>query len=251
MKKTFINKLILSVLGMILTATLFLGNVQNVNAASIKDNTSEIQIVENNSNKDLNYLKEDIKSLQFKGGHDEQKINLLNQKINSDISSSVTEAENISKESFDMFGNESAGFPYQINLQYKITNNSDSLISLYSDFYNYTGGAHGNTVRYAYTVDKEKEEILSLKDLFTKGYDYKKIIHDEIKKQINIDPEKYYDSTNQFQGITDEQSFYIDEDNLVIYYQQYEIAPYCSGIPEFKIPLNLFGQDFLYNSVNN
>lgn len=246
MKKTFVNKLILSTLGIVLTVTLFLQNEQTANAANIKDANSQIQIVEMYSNNDSNSLKEDIKLVQFKGGYDEQKIKLLNEKISNDISPSIHKIESISTEPFNILGSERLEFPYEINLQYKITNNSNSLISLYSDFFNYTGGAHGNTIRYAYTINKEKEEILSLKDLFNKGYDYNKIINDEIKKQININPEKYFESAKQFQEISYEQNFYIEKDNLVIYYQQYEIAPYASGIPEFKIPLNLFRENFLY-----
>ena len=34
-----------------------------------------------------------------------------------------------------------------------------------------------------------------------------------------------------------------------MYYQQYEIAPYASGIPQFKIPLSLFGENYLYNNA--
>lgn len=35
-------------------------------------------------------------------------------------------------------------------------------------------------------------------------------------------------------------SFFLTQDGVVIYYQQYDIAPYGAGIPEFLIP---FSQD--------
>jgi len=34
-------------------------------------------------------------------------------------------------------------------------------------------------------------------------------------------------------------SYYLSNDGLVIYYQQYEIAPYATGIVEFTIPFSV------------
>jgi len=47
-----------------------------------------------------------------------------------------------------------------------------------------------------------------------------------------------------FQGIGEDQDYYLQDGALVVVFQQYEIAPYAAGIPEFKIPLNLFGDKF-------
>jgi hypothetical protein len=38
-----------------------------------------------------------------------------------------------------------------------------------------------------------------------------------------------------------EQSFYLTPEEVVIYYQQYEIAPYSSGIQQFTIPFTRGG----------
>jgi len=35
-------------------------------------------------------------------------------------------------------------------------------------------------------------------------------------------------------------SFYLVPDGIVIYFQQYEIAPYASGIPQFTIPYSAY-----------
>lgn len=40
-----------------------------------------------------------------------------------------------------------------------------------------------------------------------------------------------------FQGIRDSQGFYLQDENLVIVFPKYEIAPGATGIPEFVIPL--------------
>lgn len=207
---------------------------------------NELKIVEKSITKNLNYIKEDIKMPQIKGGNDEKKITLINNTINNDILPKVEEADKISKEYFDVPGQGNPTFPYEINSKYNITTNSNYIFSLYNDYYEFLGGAHGMTIRTSYTIDKEKESLLSLKDLFILGYDYKDIINKDIKNQINKNPEIYFDSGSEFKGINENQGFYIEDDNLVIYYQLYDIAPYVAGIPEFKIPLQLFDKNFVY-----
>jgi len=39
-----------------------------------------------------------------------------------------------------------------------------------------------------------------------------------------------------FKGISENQDFYVDSDNLYIYFSPYHIAPYSSGFVTFKIP---------------
>lgn len=206
----------------------------------------KIELGEKSINKNLDYLKEDIKIPQLINGNDEKKINLINNVINNDILTKVEEAEKVSKEYFGDPGLGSPIFPYEIQSKYSVSENNSSIISLYNDYYEYLGGAHGMTTRTSYTIDKEKESLLSLNDLFIKGYNYSDIINGEIKKQISKNPENYFDSGSEFKGIGEKQSFYIEGDDLVIYYQLYELAPYAFGIPEFKIPLKLFNQNYIY-----
>ena len=196
--------------------------------------------------KNLDYLKEDIKIPQLVDGNDENKINLMNSVINKDILPKVEEAEKISKEYFEGAGQEKPTFPYEIYSKYAITEDNNVLLSLYNDYYEYLGGAHGMTTRTSYTIDKEKENLITLKELFVEGYNYSDIINKKIKEEISKNPENYFDSGKEFKGISESQRFYIDGDNLVIYYQLYDIAPYAFGIPEFKIPLNIFHENYVY-----
>ena len=46
-----------------------------------------------------------------------------------------------------------------------------------------------------------------------------------------------------FMGIDKQQSFYIKDGHLVVYFGLYEIAPYVAGIQEFKLPLDSFGSN--------
>lgn len=138
---------------------------------------------------------------------------------------------------------------YELFSKFFVTLERDDLLSFYIDYYQFTGGAHGLTTRRAYTLDVKNGNKLKIKNLFKNGYDYKSFIDKEIKKQVDANKEKYFQGLEGFNGINDEVKFYINGDNLVIYYGQYEIAPYASGIPEFNIPIQKFDGNFLYGKI--
>ena len=71
----------------------------------------------------------------------------------------------------------------------------------------------------------------------TVGNDPKQVFLDGIQAQIACRPQDYFDNASllavqQF----DPRRFYCTPRGVVLYYQQYEIAPYSSGIPEFFFP---------------
>ena len=130
--------------------------------------------------------------------------------------------------------------PYQLVTRYQECYQNDNLLSLYVDYYQYTGGAHGMTNRQPYNIDLHSGNELAIKDLFQADYDYQSIINKEIRAQIALNPGNYFTDNMGFNGITENQSYYIQNGVLVVYFSQYEIAPYAAGIPEFKIPLSNF-----------
>jgi hypothetical protein len=143
-----------------------------------------------------------------------------------------------------------SGYPfrqYNATSTYKAAYNQNGLLSITVDYYQFTGGAHGATERKPYNYDLETGKELSLQDLFKAGVNYKEILNREIAAQIKANPEGDYFTQPEmgFETIDDDQPFYLTDGGLVVYFAQYEIAPYVAGIPEFKI---LFGQ--LKGSVN-
>lgn len=137
-------------------------------------------------------------------------------------------------------------YPFELYAEYSVTENNRDALSFFIDYYQFTGGAHGITTKRAYTLDRKTGYSLTLDKLFKKGYDYKKVINSEIKNQISKDKEKYFDSGASFKGVDENTKFYLNGENLVIYYGSYEIAPYASGLPEFNIPLKMFNTNYLY-----
>lgn len=98
-----------------------------------------------------------------------------------------------------------------------------------------------------YTIDLNTGEKVELADLFKEGSDYKRIISDNIKEQMReqmaADDSITYWIENQefpewnFNEITDDTSFYLNENGqIVICFNEGEVAPAYMGTVEFTIP---------------
>ncbi|MHC0036172.1 WG repeat-containing protein [Pseudoneobacillus sp. C159] len=100
------------------------------------------------------------------------------------------------------------------------------------------GAAHGMPSKIYAHVDLESGAFYALKDLFKQGSPYVKVLSDIIGEQIKTDPQYSYVFRDSYKGIAPHQPFYVDDNNLYIYFTPYEIAPYAAGFPTFKIPYN-------------
>ena len=131
--------------------------------------------------------------------------------------------------------------PYDVVMKYTITLNNDCTLSTYFDQYQYTGGAHGSTLRLSNTYNLQNGNIIILKDLFQKNKNYKDLIIQQIQIQADqnlvSNPGIYFDNYKMLiEENFKEDSFYLSNKTINFYYQQYEIAPYSTGIVVFNIP---------------
>ena len=177
----------------------------------------------------------DMKIPVVSGIEDEE----LQARINAELeNAALREREEIAR--LAQVGEKLPGTTFELYWDYRVTFNKNGILSLVTTSYQYTGGAHGLTVQESYTYDLKKGKKLSLADIFLPGVDYKKVINEEVKKQMASDPDKFPDGVAAFTGIADNQPYYLEEGSLVVYFGLYEIAPYVSGIPEFAIPFSRF-----------
>lgn len=137
-----------------------------------------------------------------------------------------------------------AGFPFRkfdATTAFKVAYNKNGLLSIPVEYYQFTGGAHGATEKRPYNYDLKTGRVITLGDIFKKGYNYKEAINKEVKRQIKEKNDLYFSQPGmEFQTIKENQPFYLVDDGLTVYFAQYEIAPYAAGIPEFKLPFTLF-----------
>ena len=128
---------------------------------------------------------------------------------------------------------------YTLDMNYQITYNSGCITSLYMDTYTYMGGAHQELERISDTWDFSTGRQLHLDDITALTPDTLKGLQTSIKQQIaerlKETPGSYFEDypyllRNKF----NQNHFFLRPGYIVIYYQQYEIAPYATGIPEFS-----------------
>lgn len=130
---------------------------------------------------------------------------------------------------------------YEYDMVYKVTFSSGCITSLYVDQYTFMGGAHGSTVRTSDTWNLSTGRRILLQDLYPHEPLYQQNIGARIQYQIagrlKDNPASFFDDYPKLLADTfNPDSFYLSPDGVIIYFQQYEIAPYASGLPEFLLP---------------
>jgi len=174
---------------------------------------------------------------------------IINSQIIMEVGNFKRYAKHLYKEAIKAYiRSKNEGFPffgYEAYMEYFITYNQNCFLSLYFDKYEYTGGAHGSTVRSSDTWYLCLGYGLPLRSFFLPGTDYKRLLIDEIMRQAELVQEEQNIYFDDFKPLIiknfDESNFYLTPEGIRIYYQQYEIAPYSTGIVEFTIPYSLTG----------
>ncbi|MEG0855389.1 MAG: DUF3298 and DUF4163 domain-containing protein [Terrisporobacter sp.] len=162
----------------------------------------------------------------------------IEEKVNKQIKGDIMDYYNNSLKEAESFQEdfETDNTNFSADVSYYVKKNTDKVISLVLYFYKYSGGAHGYYEYVPYNINMRNGEVINLKDLFKNDADYKNILNGEIKNQVDkLEKEQSAEGIYDFKSINDNQKFYIQNDNIVIYFDLYEIAPYAAGVPEFTI----------------
>lgn len=148
------------------------------------------------------------------------------------------------KEAKELYNfNMSNGYPlmiYEIVSTFTVTLNKNPYVSLYSDEYIFTGGAHGITTRTSQSWNIQTANQITLNELFDCNCDYVlyilKDINTQIEEQIANGSNYYFDNyCSLVLNSINLNNFYLNNKYIIIYFQQYDIAPYSSGLPTFEI----------------
>ena len=133
-----------------------------------------------------------------------------------------------------------------VMIRYEMVDTTEDYFTLKIDCYQ--NDADGAEWAYYRTVSMETGKIITMKDIFDKESDYQTVISDNIKEQMRtrmqedesvsywIDSEEGFNEWD-FESITDKTDFYINaEGELVICFDEGEVAPMCMGMVSFTIP---------------
>lgn len=130
--------------------------------------------------------------------------------------------------------------PFETVLNYTITFNDKGLLSMYRDYYDYTGGAHGNTVRKSDTYNLYNGKTLPLEAFFHTGEFTTMLLENillQADRNMQENPGIYFENFPELIiKYFNPENYYLTTEGIAIYYQQYEIAPYSTGIVVFVVP---------------
>ena len=128
-----------------------------------------------------------------------------------------------------------AGNKYVFELRQDVKYNENDFISIVSDIYQYTGGAHGSSTWNARNIDTVTGDDVLLDGLF-EGDDYKSVLDRLIWEEVEENPDEYGDLWEKPQiKDSNQRDFYLTDDGLVLFYQPYDLSYYARGFVEFEI----------------
>lgn len=153
--------------------------------------------------------------------------------INKEITDSIEAARaEVEKAATDIEASElelKAG----LHSDYRYSHHGD-LVSLWLMVDNYTGGAHGLYWIEPYTFRISDGGRYDFMGLFREGNASAALVTDKILSTIRENPELYFESAVEtVKKYENNYSFYINGDQLVVFFSLYDIAPYAAGIPFF------------------
>lgn len=133
----------------------------------------------------------------------------------------------------------------EVTTDYEIVTDNDQLFSIRINTIVQLNTS-GVTIKI-YHIDKETGKKIGLDDICKTDTDYKKIITEEVKRQMREQMQKdenvvyFIDEEDipevNWTGITDDANFYFNEDGkLTFVFDKYEVAPGYMGTSEFVMP---------------
>ncbi len=115
----------------------------------------------------------------------------------------------------------------------------------------YRGAGSGYESYKFYTVDKRTGKQIQIGDLFQEGSNYNEILSEDIKEQMRAqmaedEGQVYWVDYEEvpewnWERLKDDQNFYFDaEGNIVIVFDEYEVAPGYMGAREFTVERSVY-----------
>lgn len=142
---------------------------------------------------------------------------------------------------------------------YDVKYNQNGLFSIVLSNYQYEGGVHGSTIQTAFTFDLNTGKQLKLSDLTNPSSGYQKYFDAAIRSQIDARIKSgalYEFPSSPFQTLGGNPDFYLSDDGIVFYFQEYQYFPYAAGIQKFTVPYGSISSmlnssyHFLYEKLN-
>ncbi|CEN75376.1 Protein of uncharacterised function (DUF3298) [[Clostridium] sordellii] len=189
---------------------------------------------------DINYSQINISSESlYNKDYKIYNIQNLNNKIYNDVIKFKELLEKIALEHEGIY--KKKAFKYQVEgyTQFFVTYNEKNTISILVEIFIITKGFNKKFFLKSYNWDILEGKELKLKDLFIRSVDYKKLINNYIKNKNLL-----FHKESGFEGISENQKFYITNNFIIIYLEESEKYPEYICIPKIRLEIKEF-KDYL------
>ena len=140
-------------------------------------------------------------------------------------------------------------FGYTFFLNTRVKDGGKGVVNYIIDQYSYSGGAHGNTLITCRNYYAENGNLITLNDILIPGYSdfLRPVLLEALKKKtesVNVDDlrGKGFLTMNE---IFVPDNYIIKSDTLKFIFNQYEIAPYSTGVIELSVPMSELSESWL------
>ena len=168
----------------------------------------------------------------------------LQQRLNAELAGNaaavIAAFEQDVRELGEQYGDEN--FHLAVTADYTVRTDSEEFLAV--DCFVTTTEASAATTHRFYTIDKKTGALVDLPSLFKAGADYEAVINAyliaEMERLNESEGGMFFvgeQDVERFEGIRADQSFFVNESgNIVICFDEYEVASGAQGSPEFELP---------------
>ncbi|HKL34743.1 MAG TPA: DUF3298 domain-containing protein [Salegentibacter sp.] len=202
----------------------------------------------------VNYLifREDREAAKAMNRYNRKKIiKIFN---NTEVSSKAENIKAAVQEFINDYQNFKKDFPnsqagYEVEISQSVISQTKELLTLETDFYIFTGGAHGyGATRYA-NFDIKSGEVLEKEDLFSNPEAFKDFAEKEFREKYKI-PEGENINAKGFFFENDKfalpENIAVTKNRVILVYNRYEAASYAEGELKLSIPKKKVAQWLIY-----
>ena len=136
-------------------------------------------------------------------------------------------------------------YSYSNYQQLGVARHDEAVVSLISLSSLYSGGSHPNSVQTAYNLDIENRRLLHLEDVILEDSapELAKLVRARVDEKFTMidggnglfeDYGDIIDSSMVYGNMTP--YWYMNNEGLVVFYNQYELGPYAAGIIKAELP---------------
>lgn len=132
-------------------------------------------------------------------------------------------------------------FPWELNLSINFIPLENRYVRADFSNYNYLGGAHGQSNYTTYMIDKSNQSVVYLEQICSNISELEKRAEKYFRKNFDLqekdklEEHAFWFKDNKFHL---NRNFSFSKDTISFFFNQYEVAPYSTGIFRVDIPLS-------------